>query len=77
MVAYPLGTVRIVRRFVFRKRIGDEVKVLQTCVWKEECRRNQYFDGFDIFRMNKMVPVCFVPEKKFDTMFNDSYGLGS
>ena len=77
MVAYPLGTIRIVRQFVFRKRIGDEVKFFQVCCWKEECVRKQDWDGLDIFRINQMVPVCFVPEKEYNSMTDYSYGLGS
>lgn len=61
MVTYELKTWRIVRRFVLRKRIGDEVRFFQVCCWKEEYQAYTTGEGWE----KKFLPVCFVPEYEF------------
>ena len=62
MITYQTGTTRLIRRFVIRKRIGDEVRSLQICCWEEEYQEKAGADGL----WKEFVPTKFVSEQNFN-----------
>ncbi len=66
MIAYPGGMKRLVRGFIIRKRINDEVRYLQFCNWEEEYRELCNSDG----RWREFIPTHFVTQYTFDKLFH-------
>lgn len=66
MIAYPNGMKRLVRQFVIRKRIIDEVRYLQYCCWEEEYRELSHSEG----RWSEFIPTHFVSQYAFDKLFH-------
>jgi hypothetical protein len=64
MITHPLGTRRLVRRLVIRKKIGEEVRYLQICCWEEEYLRHQYSDGWNQY----FTATKFISEYEFNMM---------
>lgn len=69
MTIYPIGTKRLIRAFVIRKRIGDNVLWLQSCCWEEEF---QYHPGYDNSWTLGFNPTRFISGKEFDAEFSSA-----
>ncbi len=72
MVKFPIGTTRVVRCFVLRMQIGDEVKYLQFCSWEEEWREYTISDMPVPYSKEKFFPTKFIPEQEFYSRFATS-----
>lgn len=64
MVTYHIGTKRAIRRFVIRKRIGDDVRYFQVCSWEEVFKSDTNSEGW----FNKWTPLRFISTRQFYTL---------
>jgi len=59
MIWYPQGAKRVVKRFVLRKKIGDEVRYFQFCTWEEEWQ-TRGVESYMSSSEEKFIPTMFL-----------------